>query len=75
MNKHKLFSVLKHASGILAASFMLELLDLSQASSNFKYLLTYLFWGKLLGLFFIYLVGGYLLIYLSGKAKAEVTKR
>jgi hypothetical protein len=71
MNKHKFFSVLKYACGILAASFILEFLDLSQASANFEHLLTYQFWGKLAGLFAFYLAGAYVLVYFAGKPSTE----
>lgn len=76
MAKQKLFAVLKYAFGILAASFILEFLDLSQPSSTdtLQHLLTYTFWGKLAGLFVVYLIAAYLLVFFTDKSRSEVTE-
>ena len=74
MAKQKFFIVLKYAIGILAASFILEFLELSQASSSgsITTLLTYKFWGKLAGLFLFYLASAYLFVFFAHKTKPGI---
>lgn len=74
MTKQKLRLVLKYTFGILAASFILEFLDLSQSVHRLQSMLTYQFWGKLGALFLIYLVGAYLLVYFAPKTGSEMTE-
>ncbi len=69
MTKQEIITVLKYTLGVLGASLGLLLSDFFQTASKELYVLPINFWGRLLGLFFIYLAGAYLVVFLSNKEK------
>ena len=71
MTKQKLVTVLKYTLGVLGASLGLLFLDFLQTTSRELYVLPTHFWERLSGLFFIYLAGAYLVVFLSPKDKPD----
>ncbi len=72
MTKQKIVTVLTYALGVLGASLGLLLLDFLQTASKDSYVLPLNFWGKLSGLFLIYLAGAYLVVFLGNKDKSDI---
>lgn len=73
MLKQKLTMVLKYAFGVLMASLVLALLDLTHAPNpGWEYILTDTFWSKVLTLFLIYLIGSYVLVFYVNNIKTRM---